>query len=85
MKRKGKEGEFRSNLHRGGTFEYYRMSEPELELPLNLPASQLPVCGVDILQSNRGPLIMEINSTPGLEGIEGASQKNNCKSYNNFY
>jgi len=37
---------------------------------------KLPVCGVDIIQSHRGPLIMEVNSTPGLEGIEGASKKN---------
>ena len=51
----------------------------EEESKLALKAAQklkLPICGVDILQSNRGPLIMEINSTPGLEGIEGASEKN---------
>ena len=85
MKRKGKEGEFRSNLHRGGTFEYYRMSEPELKIAIKSARQlKLPVCGVDILQSKRGPLIMEINSTPGLEGIEGASKKNIAKAIITF-
>jgi ribosomal protein S6--L-glutamate ligase len=77
MKRQGKEGEFRSNLHRGGTFSYHKLTEDEKKLALK--ASQklkLPICGVDILQSSRGPLIMEVNSTPGLEGIESASKKN---------
>ena len=77
MKRQGKEGEFRSNLHRGGTHEYVRLSEPELKLAFKAARSlKLPICGVDLLQSKRGPLIMEINSTPGLEGIESATGKN---------
>ena len=77
MKRQGKEGEFRSNLHRGGTYSYHKLSEEESKLALKAAQKlKLPICGVDILQSNRGPLIMEINSTPGLEGIEGASEKN---------
>lgn len=77
MKRQGKEGEFRSNLHRGGTHEYVRLSEPELKLAIKAARSlKLPICGVDLLQSKRGPLIMEINSTPGLEGIESATGKN---------
>jgi len=77
MKRQGKEGEFRSNLHRGGTYSYHKLSEEEIKLALKAAQKlKLPICGVDILQSNRGPLIMEINSTPGLEGIEGASKKN---------
>ena len=77
MKRQGKEGEFRSNLHRGGTYSYYKLSEEEIKLALKAARKlKLPICGVDIIQSNRGPLIMEINSTPGLEGIEGASKKN---------
>ena len=77
MKRQGKKGEFRSNLHRGGTYSYHKLSEEESKLALKAAQKlKLPICGVDILQSNRGPLIMEINSTPGLEGIEGASEKN---------
>jgi|TARA_Y100000385_G_scaffold261695_2_gene292691 ribosomal protein S6--L-glutamate ligase len=77
MKRQGKEGEFRSNLHRGGTYEYHKLSEAEIKIAIKSAHKlKLPICGVDILQSNRGPLVMEINSTPGLEGIEGASKKN---------
>ena len=85
MKRIGKPGEFRSNLHRGGTFEYYRMSEPELKIAIKSARQlKLPICGVDLLQSKRGPLVLEINSTPGLEGIEGATQKNIAKAIVTF-
>ena len=85
MKRRGKPGEFRSNLHRGGTFEYYRMSEPELKIAIKSARQlKLPICGVDLLQANRGPLILEINSTPGLEGIEGATEKNISKAIITF-
>ena len=85
MKRIGKPGEFRSNLHRGGTFEYYRMSEPELKIAIKSARQlKLPICGVDLLQSKRGPLVLEINSTPGLEGIEGATQKNIAKAIITF-
>ena len=81
MKRQGKEGEFRSNLHRGGTFSYHKLTEDEKKLALKAARKlKLPICGVDILQSNRGPLIMEVNSTPGLEGIESASKKNIAKA-----
>ena len=81
MKRQGKEGEFRSNLHRGGTYSYHKLTKEEIKLALKAAQKlKLPICGVDILQSNRGPLIMEINSTPGLEGIEGASKKNIAKA-----
>jgi ribosomal protein S6--L-glutamate ligase len=77
MKRQGKEGEFRSNLHRGGTYSYHELNEEEKKIALKAAKKlKLPVCGVDIIQSNRGPLIMEVNSTPGLEGIEDASKKN---------
>ena len=77
MKRQGKKGEFRSNLHRGGTYSHHKLSDEESKLALKASRKlKLPICGVDILQSNRGPLILEINSTPGLEGIEGASKKN---------
>lgn len=74
MKRTAKEGEFRSNLHRGGRAELIEMSEDE-ERAAILAAKKLglDVAGVDILQSNRGPLIIEVNSSPGLEGIEKAT------------
>ena len=76
MKRQGKEGEFRSNLHRGGSAHIIKLSHDELKLAMNASqALMLPVCGVDMLQSKRGPLLLEVNSTPGLEGIEGATQK----------
>ncbi len=85
MKRQGKEGEFRSNLHRGGTAKMISLSEAELKLALNAArALKLPVCGVDMLQSNRGPLLLEVNSTPGLEGIEGATGKNIAKAMITF-
>jgi ribosomal protein S6--L-glutamate ligase len=81
MKRQGKEGEFRSNLHRGGNYEQYKLDEHEIKLAVKAARKlKLPICGVDILQSNRGPLVMEINSTPGLEGIEVASKKNISKA-----
>ena len=85
MKRQGKEGEFRSNLHRGGSSEYIRLNEQELKLAIKASrALQLPVCGVDMLQSKRGPLLMEVNSTPGLEGIEGTTGKNIARAIITF-
>ena len=85
MKRQGREGEFRSNLHRGGSAEYIRLSESELKLAIKAARSlKLPVCGVDMLRSNRGPLVLEINSTPGLEGIENATKKNIAKAIITF-
>ncbi|MEL0455523.1 30S ribosomal protein S6--L-glutamate ligase [Tamlana flava] len=81
MKRQGKEGEFRSNLHRGGNAEIIKLSHDELKLAMNASrALKLPVCGVDMLQSARGPLLLEVNSTPGLEGIEGATGRNIAKA-----
>ena len=81
MKRQGKEGEFRSNLHRGGSAEIIKLTEGEIKVAMKASrALKLPVCGVDMLQSNRGPLLLEVNSTPGLEGIEGATGKNIAKS-----
>ena len=81
MKRQGKEGEFRSNLHRGGSANIIKLNTEELKLAMNASrALKLPVCGVDMLESNRGPLILEINSTPGLEGIEKTTHKNIAKA-----
>ncbi|MBZ0328665.1 MAG: RimK family alpha-L-glutamate ligase [Altibacter sp.] len=81
MKRQCKEGDFRSNLHRGGTSEVITLGYEEESLALRAAkALRLGVCGVDILQSSRGPLVLEVNSTPGLEGIETATGKNISKS-----
>lgn len=85
MKRQSKEGEFRSNLHRGGSSNYIKLSEEEIKLAIKAAkALKLPVCGVDLLQSKRGPLILEVNSSPGLEGIEGATAKNIARSIITF-
>lgn len=75
MKRQGLEGEFRSNLHRGGSATVIKITREERRAALlAAKAMGLNVCGVDMLQSSRGPLIMEVNSSPGLEGIERATQ-----------
>ena len=74
MKRQGKEGEFRSNLHRGGSAEVIELSDEEEIAALKAAkAMGLGIAGVDMLQSSRGPLILEVNSSPGLEGIEAAT------------
>jgi ribosomal protein S6--L-glutamate ligase len=76
MKRQGKEGEFRSNLHRGGTATVIKLSDEEETAALKAAkAMGLGIAGVDMLQSARGPLILEVNSSPGLEGIETATGK----------
>ncbi len=75
MKRQGKEGEFRSNLHRGGTGTLVKLSRAEKAAALlATKALGLSIAGVDMLQSKRGPLVLEVNSSPGLEGIEKATQ-----------
>jgi len=77
MKRQGKEGEFRSNLHRGGSAEIIELTDEEENATLKAARVMgLGVAGVDMLQSARGPLILEVNSSPGLEGIEKATGKN---------
>ncbi|HWV73185.1 MAG TPA: 30S ribosomal protein S6--L-glutamate ligase [Pseudosphingobacterium sp.] len=76
MKRTAKEGEFRSNLHRGGSAAIIKLTKLERETALKAAAELgLTVCGVDMLQSDRGPLVLEVNSSPGLEGIEKATGK----------
>jgi len=81
MKRTAKKGEFRSNLHRGGTAEIYELTEDEENAALkSARVLGLGICGVDMLQSESGPLILEVNSSPGLEGIEKATGKNIAKS-----
>jgi len=76
MKRQGKEGEFRSNLHRGGTATLVRITPEERSTAVRAAQTMgLNVAGVDILRSNHGPVVMEVNSSPGLEGIESATGK----------
>jgi ribosomal protein S6--L-glutamate ligase len=76
MKRQGKEGEFRSNLHRGGSATVIRLTPEERSTAVRAASIMgLNLCGVDILRSNHGPVVMEVNSSPGLEGIETATQK----------
>lgn len=74
MKRQGAPGEFRSNLHRGGTAEKIKLTPEERSTAVRAAKTMgLNVAGVDLLRSNHGPVIMEVNSSPGLEGIEGAT------------
>jgi len=76
MKRQGKEGEFRSNLHRGGSASLVRITPEERSTAVrSAKIMGLNVAGVDILRSNHGPVVMEVNSSPGLEGIEAATGK----------
>jgi ribosomal protein S6--L-glutamate ligase len=76
MKRQAKTGEFRSNLHRGGTASLIRITPEERSTAVRAARIiGLNVAGVDILRSHHGPVVMEVNSTPGLEGIEGATGK----------
>lgn len=71
MKRQGAEGDFRSNLHQGGSASAHKLTRKEKSTALAAAkAMGLGVCGVDMIPSSRGPLVMEVNSSPGLEGIE---------------
>ncbi len=80
MKRQAKEGEFRSNLHRGGTAELIKLSDEEEDAAIKAARVMgLGIAGVDMLQSARGALILEVNSSPGLEGIEQATKKDIAK------
>jgi ribosomal protein S6--L-glutamate ligase len=81
MKRQGKEGEFRSNLHRGGSAKIIELSDQEELTAIKAArAMGLGVAGVDMLQSSSGPLVLEVNSSPGLEGIEAATKKDIAKA-----
>src|SRR3990170_527576 len=75
MRRMGKPGEFRSNLHRGGAAEEANISEDERNTAIQAAAVLgLNVAGVDMLRSNRGPVVLEVNSSPGIKGIEQATK-----------
>ncbi|MBY0500974.1 MAG: 30S ribosomal protein S6--L-glutamate ligase [Alphaproteobacteria bacterium] len=74
MKRKGPDGDFRSNLHRGGSATAEKITPEERSIATRSATIMgLNVCGVDILRTNHGPVVMEVNSSPGLEGIEKAT------------
>jgi len=76
MQRQGAEGDFRSNLHRGGTAKTVKITKEERATAVAAArAVGLNVCGVDLLRSDSGPVVMEVNSSPGLEGIERATGK----------
>lgn len=85
MKRQGAEGEFRSNLHRGGSAVKVRLTAAQRQLALRaVKAMGLTMAGVDMLESSRGPLVLEVNSSPGLEGIEKATGKDVASSVIEF-
>lgn len=85
MKRQGKEGEFRSNLHRGGSATIIELTDEEENTALKAAkAMGLGIAGVDMLQSSHGPLVLEVNSSPGLEGIEAATKKDIAKEIIRF-
>ncbi|HSG95963.1 MAG TPA: RimK family alpha-L-glutamate ligase, partial [Afifellaceae bacterium] len=74
MERTGAADDFRSNLHRGGTARTIKITPEERSTAIRAAkAMGLNVCGVDMLRSNHGPVIMEVNSSPGLEGVENAT------------
>ena len=76
MQRQAEEGEFRSNIHRGGSAKLIKITSLERETAVSAARTMgLNVSGVDILRSNHGPVVMEVNSSPGLEGIERATGK----------
>jgi len=76
MKRQAKEGEFRSNLHRGGTASLIRLTPEERSTAVRAAKKMgLNVAGVDLLRSNHGAVVLEVNSSPGLQGIESATGK----------
>jgi ribosomal protein S6--L-glutamate ligase len=76
MKRQGAEGEFRSNLHRGGGADLVKLTKQERATAVSASKIMgLGLCGVDILRAERGPVVMEVNSSPGLEGIEKVTGK----------
>jgi len=77
MERQGIDGEFRSNLHRGGVAKKISITAEERKTAIKAAKVMgLHLAGVDLLRSNRGPLVIEVNSSPGLEGIEKSTNKN---------
>ena len=76
MRRTAADGDFRANIHAGGSGSAVKLSPEEHDMAVRVTELlKLPVAGVDILQSNKGPLLLEVNSSPGLQGIEKATGK----------
>ncbi|WP_066759694.1 30S ribosomal protein S6--L-glutamate ligase [Crocinitomix algicola] len=76
IQREAQKGEFRSNIHMGGKASIVKITPEERKLAIKAAkVLNLPVAGVDIIRSNKGPMVLEVNSSPGLEGIEGATGK----------
>ena len=74
MQRQAEKGEFRANIHQGGKASIIKITSEEKKLALKAAKIlNLAVAGVDIIRSNKGPLLLEVNSSPGLEGIENAT------------
>jgi ribosomal protein S6--L-glutamate ligase len=85
MRRQASPGEFRSNLHRGGSAEKVKLTTTERMTAVKAArAVGLDVAGVDLIASNNGPLVIEVNSSPGLEGIEGATGTDVAKAIITF-
>ena len=77
MLRQSLDDDFRSNIHQGGIGTPIKLSDEEKKVALRAAkAIGLPICGVDMMRTNRGPMVLEVNSSPGLEGIEGATKRN---------
>lgn len=77
MRRQSLDDDFRSNIHQGGEGTAVKLTEAENKTALRAAkAMGLPICGVDLMQSARGPLVLEVNSAPGLEGIETVTNRN---------
>lgn len=77
MQRQSLDDDFRSNIHQGGTGKVIKLTEEERKTALRAAkAMGLPICGVDLMRSDRGPLVLEVNSAPGLEGIESVTGRN---------
>jgi ribosomal protein S6--L-glutamate ligase len=80
MERTAREGEFRANVHRGGSVRKFDLDDASRDIALRAAdALGLRVAGVDILPSSRGPLVIEVNASPGLEGIESATGRDIAK------
>jgi len=76
MRRVAAKGEFRANIHAGGRGEAVKLTPEERDMAINAATLlRLPIAGVDILRSDKGPLLLEVNSSPGLQGIEKATGK----------
>ncbi|MDO6425111.1 alpha-L-glutamate ligase, partial [Saccharophagus degradans] len=76
IERTAAKGEFRANIHQGGSASIVKITPEEKKLALkSAKILNLPVAGVDLIRSNKGPLLLEVNSSPGLEGIENATGK----------